>query len=106
VAPVTAVWVTVAVLVVGTASTKAVGPAAMGGRSLSGPTAGVIALLAPALLAALVAYETLGAHGEGIELDERVAGLCAAAVAIVLRLPMLAVVAIAAVVTAALRAVT
>jgi uncharacterized membrane protein len=102
----TAVWTTIIVLFAGTFTTKAIGPAAMGGRSLSGPAAGVISLLAPALLAALVAYETLGANGQGIELDERVAGLAAAAIAIALRLPMLAVVAIAAVVTAALRAVS
>ena len=101
----TAVWTTIIVLFAGTFTTKAIGPAAMGERSISGPAAAVIALLAPALLAALVVYETLGAHGQGIELDARVAGLGAAAIAIALRLPMLAVVAIAAVVTAALRAV-
>ena len=102
----TAVWTTIAALFVGTFTTKAIGPAAMGGKSLSGRTAAVIALLAPALLADLVAYETLGAHGQGIEVYERIAGLGAAAIAIALRLPMLAVVASAAVVTAALRAVT
>jgi branched chain amino acid efflux pump len=101
---VTAVWTTVAALFIGTFSAKAIGPAAMGGRRLSGPASGVIALLAPALLAALVVYETLGADGQGIELDERVAGLAVAATAIALRLPMLAVVALAALATALLRA--
>ena len=102
----TAVWTTVALLFVGTFSAKAIGPAALGGRNLSARASGVIALLAPALLAALVAYETLGADGQGIALDERVAGLAAAAGAIALRLPMLAIVAIAAVTTALLRAVS
>ena len=36
------------------------------------------ALVAPALLAALVVYETFGAHGGGITLDARAAGLGAA----------------------------
>ena len=36
------------------------------------------ALVAPALLAALVVYETLSDHGDGITLDARAAGLGAA----------------------------
>ena len=39
------------------------------------------ALVAPALLAALVVYETFGDHGDGITLDARAAGLGAAIVA-------------------------
>jgi uncharacterized membrane protein len=101
----TAVWTTIAALTVGTFAAKAVGPATLGGRPMSERATSVIALLAPALLAALVTYETLGADGQGIEVDERLAGLGAAAIAISLRLPMLAVVAIAAMVTAALRLV-
>jgi branched-subunit amino acid transport protein len=62
------------------------------------------ALVAPALLAALVVYETLGAHGGGITVDARAAGLGAAVLAIALRAPMLAVVLVAAAATAAVRA--
>jgi hypothetical protein len=64
----------------------------------------VTGLLAPALLAGLVVYESLGAaNGPGIELDARLGGLAAAVGALVLRLPMLAVVAVAAGATAVLR---
>ena len=62
------------------------------------------ALVAPALLAALVVYETFGAHGDGITLDARAAGLGAAIVAIVLRAPMLVVDPVAAAATAGVRA--
>ena len=41
------------------------------------------ALVAPALLAALVVYETFGDHGEGLTLDARAAGLGAAVVALI-----------------------
>jgi uncharacterized membrane protein len=102
---VTDVWTTVAVLFVGTFATKAVGPAAVGGASLSGRTSAVIALLAPALLAALVAYETFGGHGQGLIIDARLGGLAVAAAALALRLPLLVVVTVAALATALLRAV-
>jgi Branched-chain amino acid transport protein (AzlD) len=60
----------------------------------------VVALLAPALLAALVAVETV-THGHALVLDARVAGLGAAGVALALRRPAIVAV-IAAVVVAAL----
>ena len=60
------------------------------------------ALVAPALLAALVVYETFGAHGGGITVDARAAGLGAADRSrSSLRAPMLAVILIAAAATAA-----
>ncbi len=49
-------------------------------------------------------YETFGAHGHGITLDARAAGLGAAIVAIALRAPMLVVILIAAAATAGVRA--
>ena len=69
-------------------------------------TMAVTALVAPALLAALVVYETFSNHGEGITLDARAAGLGAAVVAIAARAPMIVVVLLAAAVTAAVRAFT
>ena len=63
-----------------------------------------VALVAPALLAALVVYETFGALGGGITIDARAAGLGTAIVAIALRSPMLAVILLAAAATAAVRA--
>jgi uncharacterized membrane protein len=99
-----AIWLTVAVLFVATFVMKAIGPVTFGGRRLSGRTAGVIGLVAPTLLASLVVYETCNAGGPGIQIDERIAGLAAAGVALALRRSMLTVVAVAAVATAVTRA--
>jgi uncharacterized membrane protein len=99
----TTAWIVVGALFVGTASMRAAGPVAFGGRSLSGRGAAVVSLVAPAILGALVVYETVNAGGRGIELDARVLGLAAAAIALVLRLPLIVVVLIAAVATALAR---
>jgi uncharacterized membrane protein len=99
----TTAWIVVAVLFVGTAAMRAAGPVAFGGRTLSGRGASVVALVAPALLGALVVYETVSAGAQGIELDARLAGLAAAAVALALRLPLIAVVLVAALATALTR---
>jgi uncharacterized membrane protein len=100
-----AVWLTVGALAVATFLMKAVGPVTFGGRRLSGRAAGVIGLVAPTLLASLVVYETCSAGGPGVELDERLAGLAAAGVALALRRSMLVVVAVAAAATALTRAI-
>jgi branched-subunit amino acid transport protein len=84
---------------------KALGPVLLGGRPLPERALGVVALLAPALLGALIATNTFGS-GRSLVLDARAAGVAAAAVALALRAPVLAVVVIAAGVTALLRAVT
>ena len=99
-----AVWLTVAVLFVATFVMKAIGPVTFGGRRLSGRAAAVIGLVAPTLLASLVVYETCSAGGPGIQIDERIAGLAAAGVALALRRSMLVVVTVAAVATAVARA--
>ncbi len=65
----------------------------------------VVGLLAPALLAALVAINTFGS-GEQLTVDARVLGVAAAGVAIWRRAPVLVVVIVAAAVTAIARAVT
>jgi hypothetical protein len=64
----------------------------------------VIGLLAPPLLAALVLVETVGDGEGGFALDARLGGLAAAAIALALRLPTLAVVLAAAAAAALLRA--
>jgi branched-subunit amino acid transport protein len=99
----TSVWVTIALLTVGTVAIKAVGPVALGGRDLPPRLSGVVARLAPALLSALVVVETFGRdHALGI--SESAAGLLAAGLALAARLPMVVAVLVAAVVTAGLRA--
>jgi len=100
---VTEVWLAVAVVGVATVAIKALGPVAFGGRELPPRLAAVLVLLAPAVLAALVVTQAVGGDRE-IVLDERVAGLAAAGVALLLRAPLLLVVAVAAVATAVLRA--
>ena len=93
-----------AVLVVGSATIaiKAAGPVLAGGRELPLGSARVVDLLAPALLAALVATQAF-ASDEALVLDERAAGLAAGAVAIALRAPLLLVVVVAAATAAVLR---
>ncbi|WP_028063863.1 AzlD domain-containing protein [Solirubrobacter soli] len=100
----TAVWITIAVLTVGTAGMKIAGPLLLGERPPGERTLAMTGLVAPALLAALVVYETFSASGNGITLDARAAGLGAAVVAIALRAPMIVVILFAAAVTAGLRA--
>jgi uncharacterized membrane protein len=101
----TTAWIVVAVLFVGTATARAAGPVAFGGRSLSGRGAAVVGLVAPALLGALVVYETVNAGGSsGVALDARLLGLAAAVLALALRLPLIAVVLVAALATALARA--
>lgn len=102
----TAAWITIGVLVVGTALSKAAGPLTTGGKAPSGVALNVTRLVAPAILAALVAYETLSAHGDGITVDARVIGLGAAGVSIAARLPMIVTVLLAAAATALARALT
>ena len=100
----TEVWVTIAALCAGTVAIKATGPLALGGRQPSDRTFAVVSLFAPALLAALVVYETLSAGHEGITVDARVVGVAAAATALALRAPIAVVVLGAAATTALARA--
>jgi branched-subunit amino acid transport protein len=95
------------IILVGAATVclKAVAPVLLGGRELPLALSAVLFLLAPALLAALVVTQAVGAERQ-IVLDERLLGIAAAAVAIVLRLPLLAVVIVAAAVTAGVRALS
>jgi hypothetical protein len=97
-------WIAILLLTAGTVAIKALGPVALGGRELPESMSGV-ARLAPSLLAALVVVDTFGGPERAISIDESAVGLLAAAGALALRLPMIAVVAIAAVVTAGLRLV-
>jgi uncharacterized membrane protein len=99
---VNATWATVLLLGLGTVALKALGPVAMGQRTLPPRLAAVLALLPPAVLAALVVTQTV-ADGEALAIDARVAGIVAAGAAILLRAPILAVVVVAAATTAALR---
>jgi hypothetical protein len=88
-------WVLVLAIGAGTMAIKAAGPVLLGARALPASLRAVVGLLAPALLAALVATATL-AGGTRLQADARLIGLGVAAVALLLRAPALVVVVAAA----------
>ena len=100
-----AAWMAVAVVGAATIAFKAAGPVFAGERQLPTSASRVVDLLAPALLAALVATQAFASDGS-LVIDERGAGLLAGAVAVLLRAPLLVVIVVAAVTAAVLRAVT
>lgn len=89
------IWGVVVAIGLGTMAIKAAGPVLLGDRPLPVRVRSVVALLAPALLAALVATATLG-DGQSLVVDARIIGVGAAIVALALRAPTLAVVLVAA----------
>lgn len=95
-------WGVILAVALASATIKATGPVLVGGRELPPRVNAVIALLAPAMLAALVVTQTFGEDGH-LVLDERALGIGAAAVALALRAPVLLAVVLAAVVTALAR---
>lgn len=99
---VSAGWIAIAAIGAATMLIKATGPVLLGGRELPPRVLDVVKLLAPALLAALVATQVFGS-GRSLILDERVLGLAVALVALILRAPVLVVVVAAAGATAAVR---
>ena len=88
-------WVVVLAVGIGTIAIKASGPVLLGGRPLPSRLQGVVALLAPALLAALVATTTFGS-GQSLVADARLIGVAVAALALLLRAPILVVVVVTA----------
>jgi branched-subunit amino acid transport protein len=98
------VWLMVAVVGAATITIKSVGPALLGGRPLPERAMSVVELLAPALLAALIATQVLGGKRE-LVIDERLIGLGVAVVALLLRAPILLTVVLAAASTALVRAI-
>jgi branched-subunit amino acid transport protein len=98
-----AVWAVVALTGVATVALKGAGPAVLGGRALPQRLLRPLALLAPALLAALVATNAV-AGDRRIMLDARLLGIAAAGIAAWRRAPVLVVVVLAAAVTALTRA--
>jgi uncharacterized membrane protein len=101
-APVSAVWLTIILVAVASAAIKAAGPLLLGDRHLGPRATVVVASLAPALLTALVLVDTITA-GQRLVVDARLAGVVAAGVALLLRAPMLLVLAVAVATTALLR---
>jgi branched-subunit amino acid transport protein len=93
----------IAGLAVITAAIKAAGPIVLGGRELPPRFLGVISLLAPALLAALVVTATL-AEGKELAVGEHTAGVAAGGLVAWRTGSIIGCVVVAAAVTAGLRA--
>lgn len=96
-------WLVVVLVGAGTIAIKAAGPILLGGKPLPDRFTGVVELLAPAVLGALVAVQTFGA-GQSLVVDERLIGVAAAAVALWRKAPLLIVVVVAAGATGLARA--
>jgi uncharacterized membrane protein len=96
-------WAVVLAVGAGTVLLKSLGPVVLAGRTVPRRLSGLIGMLAPALLSALVVVQTF-ADGRRLAIDPRAAGLGAAALAVAVRAPLLAVVVVAAVATALARA--
>ena len=96
-------WLAVVLIGSATIAIKGAGPLLLGGKPLPPRLGRVIGLLAPALLAALVAISTFGGE-RALVLDERALGVAVAAVAVAFKAPPLVVVVVAATVTALARA--
>lgn len=98
-----AVWWVVIVLGVVTVAIKAAGPVALGNWKPSDRAKRVLTLVSPVVLSALIAVQIF-TSGHQFQLDERAAGLGAAAIALILKAPLLVVVLVAVAATAATRA--
>jgi branched-subunit amino acid transport protein len=96
------VWATILLLGAGTFVLKAAGPVLLGGRKLPSLLDRFVAVLPAALLAALVAVQTVG-DGPRVVLDARVAGVAVAALCLWRRQGFLVVVSAAMATTALVR---
>ncbi len=95
-------WLVVLLVAAFTVAFKAAGPVLLAGRALPARVTDSFELLAPALVAALVVTQTVGGN-EAIVLDERLAGVGTAIVAIRLRAPLIVTIIVAALATALAR---
>lgn len=98
------VWLLIAGLVVMAALVKGLGPALVGGRELPRWAGGVIAAMAPALLAALIATAVLS-DGRKLGVGADTAGVAVGTVLLLCRVPLVVSVAVAVGLTAGLRVV-
>lgn len=98
-------WALIAGCAASTFAIKAAGPVALGGRDLPPRLRGVIALVAPAVLAALVVAQAL-ADGQRLHIGADTAGVAAAGLVVLRCGSVLPAVGAAVVVTAGLRALS
>jgi branched-subunit amino acid transport protein len=100
---VSAAWIVVVAVGAVTVCCKAAGPVLLAGRTLPPRALGVVALVAPVMLAALVVVQAVGGDRELVVDGPRLAGLGAAAIALVRGASLLVVMVVAAAVAAGLR---
>ena len=98
------IWVLVGVLAVGTVVLKLTGPLLAGGKQPPPALVRVIDLVTPALLTALVVTSTF-ATGRDLVLDARAAGVAVGLGLLLLRVPLLVALVVAACVVAGIRLV-
>ncbi|MDP9228626.1 MAG: AzlD domain-containing protein [Actinomycetota bacterium] len=98
-------WLLVFLLIVTTAVIRASGPVLLGARRLPDRARSVIALMAPALLAALVVTETFRGDGSELTLDARALGVAGAGVALTVTDSLLVAMGVAVALTASARAI-
>jgi branched-subunit amino acid transport protein len=96
------VWVCVAAVALISFTIKGIGPALLGSRPLPRRVRAVVALIAPALVAALVVVEMVGPRWSAFD-PPVAAGVITAVAARLLRAPRLVAVLLAVAVTAGLR---
>ncbi len=101
----TTLWLAIAGAALLNVAIKASGPALLGELQLPARVRAVLALLAPALFAALVAV-ALFSDGQRLALNDTAAGVAITAVGVLARPPFLLAVAVGAATTAVLRAAT
>jgi branched-subunit amino acid transport protein len=95
-------WPAILALAVGCYTFKAIGPFTQGRFVPSERTARLLGLFPAALFAALISIDVFG-DGRALNIDERVAGIAAAGIAVWLKAPMVVVMIAGAATTALLR---
>jgi branched-subunit amino acid transport protein len=103
----TQVWVTIVGLALITIAIKGIGPFLLGARDIPSRLLPVVILLPSALVTALVVSAVVERTPAGVNVDvAQVLGVSVAAIALLLRLPLVVVLVAAVVVTAGFRALT
>jgi branched-subunit amino acid transport protein len=103
----TQVWATIIGLAIVTIAIKGIGPFLLGARDIPSRLLPVVILLPAALVTALVVSAIVKRTPEGVSVDvAQVLGIAVAALALLLRLPLVVVLGAAVVVTAGLRALS
>jgi len=99
-------WIVIAVVGAATVLFKAAGPVFIGGRELPPRALGVVEVLAPAMLAALVVTQLVGGDRELVLDGPRLLGVAVAGIAIWLRAPLIVVIVVAGAVAGLARLLT